>query len=385
MLIAEVLFWASLLAVGYVYIGYPLLLWVLRHLRGRRGADPGTWEGTVTLVVAAYNEERVIAAKLENALGLDYPRDRLEILVCSDGSTDATDQIVRRYAPRGVRLLRVEGRRGKTQCQNEAVRTAAGEVVVFTDATSLCPPEAVRRLVRHFADPRVGCVCGRLKIVGARGEGAEGRYWAYEGWVKRLEGEVSIPVGASGAIYAVRRAAYVPLAPEAISDFVEPLRVYLAGWQVRFEPEAVAQEPGEGDARRHLQRRIRMVMRAVYCLVKDRELRSLLDPTRHGLVAVQLWSHKVLRWLSGLFFAILFLANVALAGEGGFYATALAGQLAFYGLAAVGFWARRARRGDRFRLAQGAFLFCLSWYGMLVGLVRGLRGETVASWQPRGM
>jgi len=219
----ERVFWLSVMLVVLVTVGYPVLLalcWPLAR-RTRRIDDA---EPHVSLIIAAFNEEAVLAGKLENSLALDYPSERLEMIVASDGSTDRTDSIAESFQDRGVTLLRLS-RTGKTGVQNEAARIARGDILVFSDANASYRTDAIRKLVRNFADPEVACVCGQLVYEGnSEGAGSgEGVYWAYENFMKRRESDLSSLIGANGSIYAVRRGDYVELDGDLISDFVEPL------------------------------------------------------------------------------------------------------------------------------------------------------------------
>jgi len=386
MLGIKVAFWFAVFLLFYVYFGYPLLLSAIALLRKKTTKAQESYEPAVSLIIAAYNEEAVIGDKIENSLQLDYPRDKLEIIVFSDASTDRTDEIVKSYADQGIKLLRIEGRKGKTYCQNEAVKIARGEILVFSDANSVYEPDAIRKLVRHFADERVGCVSGELRYRGG-GKAVEGErtYWKYDQIIKRLESMVSSLVTANGAIYAVRRNLYEPLRADVISDFAEPLTIVQKGYRVIYEPEAVAWETTAKDPKKEFRRRIRIVTRSVHSLLRDGSLLGLLNPLRHGVFSIQLWSHKVLRWLSGLFLLLIFALNIPLLGQGTVYIITMAGQGAFYLLASWGFISETVLNRRAPKLPHIAYYFCLSCYAMLKGVYNGLRGRTIVTWQPRGM
>lgn len=298
--------WLSLLIVsavllGYVVIGYPLLLRAIVAIRGPRPVAQRDITPPVTLVISAYNEVSVIAAKLENALALDYPRECLEILVVSDASDDGTDEVVQAFADRGVVLRRQATRRGKTAGLNAEVPRASGEIVVFSDANAMYEPDAVRMLVRNFADPAVGCVTGEARYLhesdGAADEG-EGAYWNYELQMKRLETAVGSSVGGDGAIYAIRKPLWQQLPDDGINDFLNPLQIVAAGWRGVYEPAAVCYEATAGDTAKEYRRRVRIISRswrAVFLAI------DVLKPWKVGFFAVSVVSHKVLRWWSGLF------------------------------------------------------------------------------------
>jgi len=376
-------FWFSVSTTFYIYFGYPLLLDFLALFRRRQVNMDGAYEPTVSLIVAAYNEEAVIGQKIENSLLLDYPKDKLEIIIFSDASTDRTDEIVKSYADQGVKLLRIEGRKGKTHCQNEAVKLVQGEILVFSDANSMYAPNAIQKLVCHFADECVGCVSGELRYRGG-GEAVEGErtYWRYDQILKQLESKVSSLVTANGAIYAVRKNLYEPLPADVISDFVEPLKIVQKGYRVIYEPEAVALETTAEDPKKEFRRRVRIVTRSVHSLLRDKSLLGLLNPFRYGIFSIQLWSHKILRWLSGVFLVLIFALNIPLLGQGLVYTVTMAGQAAFYLLALWGF-VSEAIFGQRApKPPHVAYYFLLSCYAMLRGVYHGLRGRTMVTWQP---
>jgi glycosyl transferase family 2 len=284
----------------------------------------------VTVVICAYNEERDIARKLEECLATEYPAERLEILVASDGSTDRTDEIVHGFAPR-VGLLRVEGRGGKTVAQNAAVREARGEILVFSDVTTVYTPRTIPEMVANFADPRVGCVGGDLHYEKeARNTSAEGRalFWGYERRLRVWESQVHSIIGVAGCVYAMRKRLYVPLDAAAISDFVQPGRVTERGHRTVLEPRALAFEPVESRSLgEELYRRARVITRGLRGAFT---MPALLNPFRHPWFATLLWSHRVLRWLVPVFLLLLLGASVALAGEGPVFRAVLLAQLAVY-------------------------------------------------------
>jgi cellulose synthase/poly-beta-1,6-N-acetylglucosamine synthase-like glycosyltransferase len=373
-------FWSVVGLVAYVYAGYPLLIWALARLRPnpvRRGdAVP-----TVSFVIAAYNEEDAIAAKLENTLAIDYPADRFEILVVSDGSTDRTEEIVRsRFADR-VRLLALGGRFGKTIGQNRAVEATSGEVIVFSDATTVYRPDTVRRLVAPFADPTVGCVGGWI-VMGAEGDDAvvKGRaaYVDYEQWIREQESRFASILGASGAAYAVRRDVYTPLPADVISDMAQVIEVVANGKRSVLEPTAIAYEPGESRGlREELERRTRIMVRGIRA---QWYLRHFFRPLRHPWFCFQILSHRLLRLAMPLFLVALFGVNLFLLDRT-FFRLTMAGQLAFYGLAGLG-WILE-RRGRRTRVLTMPFYFCAANLAPVLAVRDILRGETRAVWETK--
>ncbi len=336
-----VIFWAAVALIVYTYVGYSLVILVLsrfvRHPIRRAPIEP-----RVTFLITAYNEEKNIRAKLEQTLSLDYPHEKLEIMVASDGSTDRTDAIVREFSDRGVRLVRVEGRVGKTETQNQAVKQASGEIVIFSDATTRYEHSAIRHLVRNYADPSVGAVSGRYEYFNPTGASigvGSILFWKYENLIKRLQTDIKTITGCCGCIYSVRRSAYVPLPADIISDLVEPLKVVEQGYRIVFEADAIAFEETTEQTQEEFRMRVRVVTRGMRGLLY---MKKLFNPFRYAFVSFQLFSHKVLRWLIPVFLAVALLANLFLAGHGHrFYDATLALQLAFYLLALAGFLAEK--------------------------------------------
>src|SRR5499426_3932604 len=241
-LISQAVFVFTVAVMAFIYFGYPALMLALSFVF-RRPVRSADITPSVSVIIAAYNEERDIAAKLKNTLALDYPRDRMEIIVASDCSTDRTDEIVRSFSPQGVFLYRQPERFGKTVAQNRAVEISSGEILVFSDATTMYEPDAIRKIVRDFADPEVGCVAGQLIYADASssavGKGCRS-YWGYEKFLRRCESDVGTLVGVSGCLYAVRRTCHTRLANDMIDDFVIATEIHLQGLRTVYEPEAIA-------------------------------------------------------------------------------------------------------------------------------------------------
>lgn len=370
----HVLLWGSLAVLLYIYAGYPALLRLLARMRprpvGKRDITP-----QVSLVVSAHNEAAVIRSKIENALRLDYPRALLEIVVISDASTDGTDDIVREYETHGVVLKRQPQRRGKTAGLNAVVPGLKGDIVVFSDANALYERDAVRKLVRNFADPAVGSVTGEARYIEGNCSAAdtgERVYWSYEIQLKRLETVVASMVGGDGAIYAIRKTLWRELPEDAINDFLNPLQIVAAGWRAVYEPEAVSYEETAGGVRQEYRRRVRIVSRSWRAVS---QLPQLLDPFQSGFFAIALLSHKVLRWLSGIFVLL------ALVGFAGLYgrraATEWRGLLlaAALGLVAAALMSQRVRR-----LAAFGGYFVVISAASLLGVFNGIAGRVSGVW-----
>jgi glycosyltransferase involved in cell wall biosynthesis len=367
--IARVTFWGSLGALAWTHAGYPVAMGVLARLRPRpvRKAEVTP---SVALVVSAHDEETVIGRRLENLLELDYPADRLEIIVASDGSTDGTDAIVEEIATREprVRLLRCP-REGKVAAQHRSVRETAGDALAFTDANTEWKPDALRLLVSNLADPEVGYVCGQLRLESPGGANLEGVYWRYEMWVRAQESACSSITAGNGAIYAVQRDAYVEDDPKFGHDFGFPYLMEQAGRRAVYEPDAIAVEKPAAEPEDEYGRKVRTIARALGHILTGRIFRR----TR-PLYMAELISHRVLRYSTGLLHIGLLVSNVALLGRGPFYRVCLALQLGGVGLAAAG-RARLPVPGARL-----AYYYYVVTKATVAGLIRYLRSGTPQMW-----
>lgn len=370
-------FWASALLLVYVHLLAPLLLRLLAAFVRRRALRE-THLPTVTVVIAARNEAKHLDAKIENCLALDYPRDRIEILVLSDASTDGTAAIARTFADRGVRLHEMPERGGKAQAQNLSAGLARHDVLFFTDATTMHPPGALRALVRGLADPSVGCVTGRVvfrKDAGAVSRGLEGRF-AFEMGSRSALGDVYSLLGAQDCVYAVPRARYIPVRPDLDGGFVGPLLLLERGLRTVYEPEAeaIVDRPAP-DLRSEFNRRARIVLRGLRGTLS---LSRLLNPLRHPALAWALWSTRLLRWLTPIFMLTALGANLALLDRS-IYRWTLLAQALFYLLAALGALLATLGRGAPAAIAL-PFYFCLLAAAAAAGITRLVRGDTGQVW-----
>jgi cellulose synthase/poly-beta-1,6-N-acetylglucosamine synthase-like glycosyltransferase len=365
--------WGSLALIAWTHAGYPLAAAAAASRNGHRTRRDDELLPSVTLVIAAHDEERVIAERLDNALALDYPRDRLEVVVTLDGSPDGTRRIARGYESRGVTVLD-NPRGGKVAAQNAAVRATASDVVAFSDANSMWDPAALRRLVAHFADPEVGYVCGRLRLIDpADGRNVEGHYWRYELWLRAQESRLGSITAGNGAIYAVRRSAYLELSPEHSHDIALPFRLRRAGQRSLYEPEAVATEPAAATTSAEWDRKVRMLSRSWNDVLRG----GMLDP--RGLPAryvAALISHRLLRYATGPLHVVLLLASLAAAPTMRAARVLVAVHAAWLGLALQG---RRAG-GERNPLAAFAWYYLVVTGASLAGLVRMLREGPQVTW-----
>ena len=328
MLALTAVFWFSLGALLWTHVLYPLGAAALARVR-TRAVRKEPIEPTVTVIVAAYNEEPVIERRLENLLALDYPADRLELVVTSDASTDRTHELVERFGDR-VRLL-VNPRGGKVAAQNRAVRETSGEVLAFSDANATWAPDALRRLVASFADPEVAYVCGRLVLEAADGSNREGLYWRYELVQREAESRLGSITGGNGSVYAVRRSDYVEVDPKWGHDLALPYRMVQAGRRAVYEPSALAFEKPTPSNETEYRRKVRMFEHCWEITLRG----SMLKRMPFGYL-VSVLSHRVLRYASGILHVALLATSFALVGEGRVYQVALGVQLLLLAAALAG-------------------------------------------------
>jgi cellulose synthase/poly-beta-1,6-N-acetylglucosamine synthase-like glycosyltransferase len=382
-----ILFWTAVFAVVHSYLLYPLVLIALDaaaqaagawgYLGGVERRRPPAQLGlpSVSVLVAAFNEAGCIARRIENLLDQDYPADKVEILVGSDASTDETDAIVTRYASRGVKLSR-GARAGKAGVLARLLRLARGDVLVLTDANTDFDRDAIRRLVQPLRDPAVGLVCGRLRLHTPLGAPvAEGAYWRLESLLKLYESRRGCVIGANGAIYAVRKHLF-PAMPEGtvVDDFVAALRVLIGGYEVRYEPEAVAHEESAPDHAGEYKRRVRI---AAGCFRALHQHSHLLSPS-HGFTAFALWSHKVLRWLVPHALIVAMVTNVLLAGQSRLYGALLIAQCGGYFIAGLGLLGAAPRHLRS--VAEAAAHFLEMNVALFVGFIRYSSGGQGQTW-----
>lgn len=375
----EVVFWTAAAALVYVYAGYPLAALAWSKLRPRRVAKQPAEPG-VTVAIAAYNEAAHIRATVENKLALDYPAGKLEVIVVSDGSTDGTDDIARSLGAR-VSCLRQEPRNGKTAALNQVLQRATGDIVVFADANSIYEPGALRHLVANFSDPSVGYVTGKLRYLNPdgslTGDGCS-TYMKYENLIRTFETGFGSVVGVNGGIDAVRRVLYAPMHPDDLPDLVLPLRVVAAGYRVVYDPEALLSERAHANTADEYRMRVRVALRSLWTL---KDMAGLLNVTRHGVYALQLISHKLLRYLAFSFMAVTFATSALLWRQGAIYQLAFVAHVAFVAVAGLGLIAER--RGHRSRLLFVPYYFALVNLAALQAVIKFVRGERFRVWSPR--
>lgn len=375
---AQVVFWVTAITLLYVYVGYPALLCLIAPLRRSRQSEPG-YTPSISILIAACNEEASIGSKLEQTLQLKYPPDKMEVLVLSDGSQDGTDQIVSAFSDPRVKLVRIPERRGKTNAQNEGVKEAQGEILVFSDATTIYHQQALEYLAANYKDPEVGAVSGCYQYFDRNQNSPTGlgtiAFWNYENTIKRMQSRISTLSGCCGCIYSVRRGAYTELPADVISDLVQPLWVIQNGYRVVFEDRAHAYEETTESASEEFAMRVRVITRGMRGLLSVPEL---LKPWKHPWIAFQLFSHKILRWMVPVFLLLLLSSNLVLMSHP-YFRTLLILQLSFYMLAAL---QTRVPIHRRWKPLGLPLYFCTLNAAAMLGAIDLLRGKKHVVWQP---
>ncbi len=376
----ETIFWASVLLLFYIYIGYPLLLALLKIIFVRPARSDENYEPTVALIISAFNEQEVIEDKLKNSLELDYPADKLQIWVVSDASTDATDRLVQNFGNARVHLFRLPERKGKTFGITEVMKKIDADVVVFSDANSIYEPNALRELVKYFADDKVGYVVGYARYYKDHKSAAgaqEDTYWSFEVKMKMNESAIGSVVGGDGAIYAIRRKLFIPLHEDDINDFVNPMQIILQGYRGIFNPKAVCYEEASPSFLKEYWRKRRIVNRSWRGLWKNAQI---LNPFKTGFYALQVFSHKLLRWLGGFFCLTALVANAFLIEKNSFYAVLFVLQIIFHLTALLGYWLdKRGKKAPFF--INLPYYFDMVNLASLQGIVEALYGKKYVTWK----
>lgn len=380
MVFLKILFFFFLFMLLYVYLGYPFLVFLFAIIKNRK-VKKGVYEPYVTILIAAYNEERCIDSTLRNKLDLKYPKEKLEIIVISDGSTDTTDNIVKQYKEQGVKLLRQEPRAGKTAALKMAVPKAKGEILFFSDANSIYEQDAVRKLVQNFNDPTVGYVTGKMIYANQNGtpigDGCTS-YMKYENLLRHFETKIGSVVGVDGGIDAVRKDLYQPMNPDQLPDFVLPLKVAEQGYRIVYEPEAILKESSLKSSKDEYKMRVRVSLRALWALW---DMRGLFTLKGSKLFSWELLSHKWLRYLSFLFLVGLYISNLYLWNQGLYFKIFFLLQSVFYISAPFSLILENRGQGSRF--------LYLPYYFILINLasahafIKFLLGRKQVIWTPR--
>jgi biofilm PGA synthesis N-glycosyltransferase PgaC len=382
--LANAFFWIGLTTVFYTYLGYGMIIFVLSKLRtGYKVPDHQKEEDlpSVTFIVAAYNEARYIEEKIRNTLSLDYPREKLHVIFVTDGSTDETPLIIKRYPQ--LRLFHNSERRGKIHAVNRVMKSVKNPIVIFSDANTQLNIDAVKNIIRHYQHEYVGGVAGEKKIYVRNKEDAsgagEGLYWKYESFLKRKDSDVFSVVGAAGELFSIRTELYEP-PPEnmIIEDFYLSLRVAARGYRFIYEPEAVAMETASLSVGEEWKRKVRICAGGFQAML---QLKYLLNPFKYGILSLQYFSHRVLRWtLAPVFLPLVLISNTWLAIDGGvLYRSLLVLQLSFYGIALLGFFLRNNKISVRGFFVP--FYFSVMNVSVYAGFFRFLRGKQSVLWE----
>lgn len=376
---AEILFILSIVFLSYIYIGYPIFVWVLSTFMNDMPAK-GEYEPIVTILIAAYNEEKEIEKTIKNKLEIDYPKNKLEIIVISDGSRDRTDEIVKKFSHDCVKLIRQEPRAGKTSALNMAVPQARGEIIVFSDANSIYDAEAMKYLIQNFKDPKVGYVTGKMVYTNPDGGSTGGgcsAYMKYENYIRALETKVGSIVGVDGGIDAVRKSLYQSMRPEQLPDFVLPLKVVEQGYRVVYEHLAVLREPSLAKSADEYRMRVRVALRAFWAIS---DMKHLLNIHKYGLFAWELLSHKCLRYLAFVFLIILYVSNCFLLSDS-VYLSMFIMQNAFYLTALI--TPAMEKYGRRIKALYVPYYFSLINIASAHAFVKFILGQKQILWVPR--
>ena len=376
-------FWLLILLTVYCYFGYPLLLWLMAQLRSHP-VRKGSYEPRISVVLSVWNEEDVIMKKIQNLLSLDYPKEKMEILIGSDGSTDKTVQIIRRFNDPRIRLIDRPQRRGKMATINELVQAAANEVIIFCDARQTFAPQAVRELVANLADPHVGCVSGELVFQEKKEEGATAKgvslYWSYEKFIRKQESRLHSMLGATGAIYAIRRELFVPIPTHIVlDDMFVPLQIIRNGYRATLDESAKAYDQAADSPREEHRRKTRTLFGnyQIFGLFPN-----LFNPLTSP-VAIQLFSHKLLRVLIPFFLIPLFILNLFLSSEQ-LYQKLFYLQITFYVMAGIGALSRYQKHGIFSlisKICYVPYVFCLLNLSALIGTLRFLGTKQEVTWE----
>lgn len=378
--VMSALFWTFTGLILWHFLGYGLTLMFLATFKPRTSRVAQGPLPMVSIIIPAYNEEKVIAKRIENCLALDYPRERMEVVVGSDGSTDKTVEIAKTYESQGVRVLDFPTNRGRSQVHNDCVKAARGEIIFFTDADTEYKPDCIRKMVRHYADPKVGCVGGELRS-GSFKEGAigggQGLYWKWEYALRRWQSRLGVLTKVSGANMSMRRDLYHPLPEDVDIDQAAGPMVILQGYRVVHEPAAIAYEEFPTGLRGELSTRRRLTIRALTALWR---YRTLLNPLRHPWLAFHLVSYRLLRYLIPFLLIGVLASNALLMDNGQLYQAILGLQGFFYLLAMLGFFLERTKRS--FWLFSWPFAFCWFNLGILAGTLEFLLGRRIRAYRP---
>ena len=379
-------FWICLFLVFYTFFGYGILLYVLVKLRvmikGKRSIpdNGGNWP-TVTLIIAAYNEQDYIIDKIKNTLELNYPKDKISFIFVTDGSSDKTPDLIAQYPQ--IKLMHRPERSGKIAAVHRAMKEVSTEIAIFTDANTFLNKDAMLNICRHYHDPSVGAVSGEKRVSiedVADATAGEGFYWKYESKLKTWDSELYSVVGAAGELFSVRTSLYEPVPADTIlDDFMISMLIAEKGYRIVYEPLAYATESGSENIQEELKRKVRIAAGGIQSIIR---LKSLFNPFKQFTLTFQYISHRVLRWTITPFLMILaFLLNIVIAATGGSmaYHILLIGQVLFYGASLLGFIFEK--RQVRVKILFIPYYFCMMNYAVAAGIKRYMFGTQSAAWE----
>ncbi|REA57049.1 glycosyltransferase family 2 protein [Dyadobacter luteus] len=383
----KILFWLSLFVVFYTYVGYGIVLYALVRFRilikgKRKVLQPGEYMPTVTLIVAAYNEEGIMEEKIQNTLSLDYERDKLQLLFVTDGSTDASAEIVSRYKGT-IDLMHSTERKGKIHAIHRAMDAVKSEIVIYTDANTFLNKEALKLIVRHYANPEVGAVSGEKRVMQdavSDATAGEGFYWKYESTLKKWDSELYSVVGAAGELFSVRRSLYRHVESDTIlDDFMISMLIAKQGYRIIYEPEAYASEQSSDNIKEELKRKVRIAAGGIQSIMR---LLPLLNPFAYPMLSFQYISHRVLRWTITpflLFISLILNALICINEPEPLYVLMLVLQILFYLMAWLG-WLLEKRK-IKVKALFVPYYFCVMNYAVLAGINRYIAGSQSAVWE----
>jgi cellulose synthase/poly-beta-1,6-N-acetylglucosamine synthase-like glycosyltransferase len=368
------IFYFSLGLLLYTYVVFSLLL-LLRATFFKKPYESREIFPSVSMIIAAYNEAQSIESKIQNSLALDYPKDKFELIIASDGSEDETNAIVSRYPE--AKLLALP-RGGKHLALNAAVAEAKGEILVFSDANSIYAPDAIKELVRHFADEQVGGAAGDQRYIkeGQSNNQGERNYWAYDRVLKEMESAAGNVISATGAIYAIRRALFRPVIGGVTDDFYTSTQVILQGKRLVFAKDAAAYEPVAKSQKKEFGRKVRVMTRGLNAVMQNR---ALLNPFQYGFYALQLFTHKILRRLLFVPMLLIFISNFFLLQEGLIFQLLLLAQIGFYGLALLGYLLEKGGISLPKVLSIPQYVCTVYWAAALASW-NTIRGHRIERW-----
>jgi glycosyltransferase involved in cell wall biosynthesis len=374
-ILGNIVFWISILIIIWTYAGYFLFLKLLAIFRNvtieKKEHCP-----FISVIITVYNEERHISQKIENTFKTKYPSDKMEIIIASDCSADKTDEIVKSYAYRGVKLISFTERHGKHYCQGEAIKQAKGEIVILTDATTFLKEDAIQIIVGNFADNDIGIVSGMDQTISESGQPqGEGFYVRYEMKLRALESRVGSLVGASGSFYAARKAVCKIAHPDLSYDFYLPIVAYDCGYRTIIDESAIGYYNIIDNSSKEFQRKVRTVVHGIDVLY---HCRNVLNPFKYGFFAFEMVSHKLMRWLVPFAMIIAFIANMALIQSNQFYLAAFCSQILFYGLTLAAYLFKNLQNITIFKIP---YFFVMANYSIFIAWFEYLNGERYVTWQ----